>query len=138
MGSEETTSIDKIEPCAFCGLPSHGRCMWTVEDYIPVKASDLKEGDEVCRLDEASPRGRGAYISDLRVAPGGRKMYVRIQILHKNGRSRSKRVMAPINNTFRAKRKHLCGAPVCLAHLQARAPGVYVCSAHWFAWETAA
>ncbi len=135
MGGEH---IPEEVRCHFCGEPAHGKCCWPVEAFVPVAAKDLKEGDDVCRLDETSPRGRGAYISDLCLAPGGRKMYVRIMILHKNGRSRSKRVMAPINNTFRAKRKGVCGLPVCENHLQARGPGVYVCEQHWHSWSLVA
>lgn len=36
---------------------------------------------------------------------------------------------------IRVLRKVPCGVEVCQQHLQARGPGVCVCSSHWSAWE---
>lgn len=113
---------------------AHGPCCWPVERFVVVELGDLQVGDVVKRFQEAVERRGVATVRSLSRLD---KDMIEVSILI-SPPGRFKTFQANTFSRVRVLRKVPCGAMVCEGHLQARAPGKYVCADHWEAWEKAA
>lgn len=113
---------------------AHGECYWPVEKFVVIELENLQVGDVVRRFQEAVEHKGVATVRSLSKLDKG---MIEVSLLI-SPPGRFKTFQANNFSRIRVLRRVPCGAAVCEEHLQARAPGKYVCADHWEAWERAA
>lgn len=121
-------------PCHWCEEEAHGSCSWPTEQWVEREAGELQVGDHMRRHNETA----ADLLYDIRVRDLTKldEHLIRVDVILKPkvGLALERRFET---NTFcmvRVIRKAPCGKQCCENHLQARAPGVYVCREHWDSW----
>lgn len=127
--------------CFYCDDEAHGSCMWSVEKFAPIKASDLSIGDRISSttLNEVND----AFIIRVRHLQHDSPTHMVVHILMRPINSARYSEMRPAidahpDSEVLVWRPAPCERPACEKHIQIRGPKVYICEEHWMAWEKVA